>query len=401
MPITRIPGFIDCRDRAGRKLEGLQRVAKQRRKSANNTSRSSAVHEDSAAWELSLNGTIYSVREKLGEGGYGAVFRIAEMLEGEDLDLQEEDDTIGQTALKVQKPANLWEFWAVNRLRSRLPKRALRSVIRPDKLYAYQDESHLLIEYCDQGTLLDAVNHAVDAGISPNTASGGLDELLAIFFTIELLRTIESFHEQGFIHGDFKIDNCLVRLEEVAGGAREWKNAYARDGSNGWGYKGLRLIDFGRTIDLHEFPQGQTFSTNWCTDKHDCPEIVEGEPWVYQPDYYGLACIVHVMLFGKYLETTSSVATADGLSPTGQSVRYRVKEPFKRYHQIELWQALFDILLNPGFYNGGRNVAVTRDLQRVRERFEDWLEVNADKHGKSLKGLLKKLEIHALSSRQQ
>ena len=54
------------------------------------------------------------------------------------------------------------------------------------------------------------------AGVSQHGAC--LDELLVMFFTIEFLRLLEGLHSAGLIHGDLKIDNCLVRLEDVPGG---------------------------------------------------------------------------------------------------------------------------------------------------------------------------------------
>jgi checkpoint serine/threonine-protein kinase len=197
-------------------------------------------------------------------------------------------------------------------------------------------------------------------------------------------------HEAGFLHGDFKIDNCLLRLEEAPGGnARGWSGAYSRSGSGGWASKGVKMIDFGRTVDLKAFPEGQTFNPKWTTDKHDCSEVRAGRPWTYQPDYYGLACIAHVMLFGKYLETIE-----DG---QGRTI---VKEPLKRYHQAGLWNPFFDLLLNPTRIRQDESLPLTKELAGIREEMESWLELNSEKAGKNLKGLLKKLEIHALASRR-
>ena len=152
------------------------------------------------------------------------------------------------------------------------------------------------------------------------------------------------------------------------------------------------MIDFGRTVDLDNFEAAQTFITDVKTDKHDCAEVREGRPWVYQPDYFGLACIAHVLLFGKYLETQSSKD-----SQTGQ-FRYSIKEPLKRYHQANLWNRFFDLLLNPtSFTNSDPAKPITHLLKESRHDMERWLESNSDKNGKSLKGLLKKLEIWALS----
>lgn len=391
--VTKMEGFRDHRHHVCNKLDGLQRAARSRRKSASaNASRSSAIHEETP-WQIELHRDLFSVREKLGEGGFGSVFRVAELNDA--LADEDEDEEAMQTALKVESPPNLWEFFILNTLHARLPERTRLSIIKANRLYAFKDESYLLLDYCDQGSLLDAVNHAHDAGIGPSgTVSTGLEEVLAMFFTIELTRILECLHTYHFLHGDFKIDNCLIRLDEVPGGAvRNWSNGYKADGSGGWKYKGVSIIDFGRTVDLDNFAPGQTFTTDVKTDKHDCAEVKEGRPWVYQPDYFGLACIAHVLLFGKYLEVVEQ-PRRDAKGKT----RYVIKEPLKRYHQANLWNRFFDLLLNPtSFADGDPAKPIPHLLKDSRHDMEKWLELNSDRNGKSLKGLLKKLEIWALS----
>lgn len=38
-----------------------------------------------------------------------------------------------------------------------------------------------------------------------------MEEVLCIFYTIEMLRILETLHSVGIIHGDFKPDNLLIR----------------------------------------------------------------------------------------------------------------------------------------------------------------------------------------------
>ncbi len=153
-----------------------------------------------------------------------------------------------------------------------------------------------------------------------------------MFFVTELLRAILAMHRAGIIHGDLKIDNCLLRL----GDASSWSNIYARDGSSGWREKGLTLIDFGRAIDLNAFPnRDQQFVADWETDSKDCFEMRNGQPFTYETDWFGVAAVAHCLLFGKYMETKV------------EGGRHRVVAPMKRYWQAELWNALFDVCLNP------------------------------------------------------
>lgn len=176
------------------------------RRSAKPRGRRSGSREDDSGVLLELGMDAYSVREKLGEGGFAAVFRIGTLSE-QDWD-QQVDDEACTFALKVQQPAATFEFWILHQIRSALKNdlRTLRSIILPHKLYHFSDESHLLLEVCDQGTLLDAVNVSSAAGIAPSGHSTGLDELLVMFFAVELLRTLEALHDRRYLHGDVKVN---------------------------------------------------------------------------------------------------------------------------------------------------------------------------------------------------
>jgi checkpoint serine/threonine-protein kinase len=161
-----------------------------------------------------------------------------------------------------------------------------------------------------------------------------VDELVAMFFTIELLKLVEGLHSNGFIHGDLKIDNCLVRLDAIPsseGGTSAWSAQYDRNGRNGWNRKGVKLIDFGGAIDTSLFPAGekQTFVADWKTDERDCMEMREGKTWSYQTDYWGLASVAYCLLFGKYIQTEQV--------EEGGAKRYRIATPLKRVSEVWTW----------------------------------------------------------------
>jgi checkpoint serine/threonine-protein kinase len=208
---------------------------------------------------------------------------------------------------------------------------------------------------------------------------------------VELLRTVEALHSVGFIHGDLKIDNVLVRLADVPGGTKTWAAKYRADGEGGWRHKGATLIDFGRCVDVNAFGPGTRFRAEWEVDAtRDCPEMVRGESWTYEPDYHGLAGVAHTLLFGRRLVTSLDADTGRlGLE----------RGALKRYHQSALWTSLFDALLNPRSVRDDGALPITAELAQLRASMEAWLTENADKAGRpSLKALLKKLEIASLSS---
>ena len=359
--------FHDSRNEEKDHLAALQKFCKKRERD-----RSDEV------FALDLGGNVYEVVGKLGEGGFGAVFAAADV--ERQLELQEEVFV----AVKVVRPRNLWEFHILKNLRASLPPHLRVSIIEPQALYLFRDESYLILGMCTQGTLLELVNRAQEILVAEKGAC--LRESLVLFFTIELLRLVDGMHAVGFIHGDLKIDNCLLRL-----GDEPLSSTYDPSGAGGWNDKGVKLIDFGRTIDTRQFPVDQEFLADWPTDAKDCPEMREGLPWTYQPDYFGLAGIIYCMLYGKYFEDNSIVSHP---GKDGQP-RYNLAVSFKRYWQVDLWAKLFDLLLNPTLVREDGSLPLCPELGALREEMEGALVMKDRSHGSALplKALLGKIII--------
>ncbi|KAG7089568.1 hypothetical protein E1B28_011238 [Marasmius oreades] len=378
------PHYCNLTAQESKRYEELQKFAKKHRKTSGN----SVSLDVGGIYSLMLDGHKFNVTEKLGEGGFGTVFAARDLgvpRPDDDGDSDEDEDEQSLVALKVVKPRNLWEYNVLRRLHTALPPSQRRSLVTPYALYAYKDESYLVMDLCPQGTLLDIVNRAESAGVSQQGAC--LDELLVMFFTIELLRILESMHSAGFIHGDLKIDNCLLRLEDIPGGNSAWSSVYQPSGEGGWNAKGLKLIDFGRTIDTRLFPANQQFIGEWEVDERDCPELREGRPWTFQTDYFGLAGIIYCMFFGKYIQ---------GASLTQLNGKTKIATPFKRYWQTDLWTRLFELLLNPTQAKPDGRLPVSEEIGALQKEMEVWLQNNCNRAGGTLKGLLKKVEMSCL-----
>ncbi|WVQ78936.1 hypothetical protein IAT38_001028 [Cryptococcus sp. DSM 104549] len=387
-PLSSLPGFIDSRPAAAHKLDALQKHARSKVRRASTSSRSSAAAGSADdVCSLELAGRACEVRDKIGEGGFGAVFLavdVAVRQAQDEADSDDEDEDVpadkSLVALKVESPGSCWEAVVLDRIAGRISPALRPSIVRARNLYLFQDESFLALDYSAQGTLLDIVNKANAIWGTPQ-----VDELVAAFFTVELLKLVEGLHGAGFIHGDLKIDNCLVRVEDLPNSA--WAAGYTRSGSDGWAAQGVRLIDFGRAIDLSLFPAGkaQRFIVDWKTDERDCKEMREGRAWSYETDYFGMAGVAYCLLFGRYMKTE----VVDG--------KVKIDQPMKRYWQAPLWTALFDTLLNPG---DPASLPITSRLTEVRGQFEGWLEENCQKGGKSLKSMLRKIELAATTARR-
>ncbi|KAI9789030.1 MAG: hypothetical protein M1816_006385 [Peltula sp. TS41687] len=381
-------GFFDRRDRDCGKGNEIRKFIK-----STKSTKSHDRHSTSTANPpiLRFKGTNkeYTIKRELGQGAFAPVY-LVEISCTVASNAEDQEGRRKLEAIKMEETPSAWEFYIMRQARQRLRHdRAVESIISVHELHLFHDEVYLIEEYRDQGTLLDLVNSASSPSFSSSAANNttiasiaALDESLTIFFTIELFRTIEALHAHGILHGDLKPDNCLLRLSGLPSHTHHWSTEYQPDGSQAWSHKGISLIDFGRGIDLHRFPPGTAFKANWPASLTDCPELREGRPWTFQIDYHGLAGIVHTMLFGKYMNTTTT--TPNNSSSSSDTKHYRPAEKFKRYWQVELWTAVFDLLLNPSTYAGEEEdgkMPLLSGMRDIRERLEEWLCENAERKG--------------------
>ncbi|CAK7264782.1 protein kinase [Sporothrix epigloea] len=446
-PLSSYPGFYDHREEKCEKGAEIRRYAKavsnKSKPNASNGAASSGSNSDRSSgagvpvviqFEDCLSQ--YTIRREIGAGAFAPVYLVENKNpNGEesagDADINQQ--VVAQMgrgafasshtrryaleALKLENTPTTWEFYLMRLAHTRLgpQHRAIASLAPALECHLYRDDTFLFLPYYPHGTLLDVVN------LFRSEPSGVMDEILSMFFAIELFRTVESLHCKNILHGDIKADNCLLRLEDPtsttspfsssanssknrsADGIEQLSSQWTADGSSGWSARGVTLIDFGRAIDMRMFPAGVKFVADWKTTAQDCAEMREGRPWTWQIDYHGLAGALHCLLFGKYMETilcdqgigaAFGGGIADGIMERGPVKRYRIRETLKRYWQTDIWSDAFELLLNPaGFVSAeeGNKLPAIRSMRQLRERMEAWLSTNCER-GVGLKSLIVKLE---------
>ncbi|KAI9658637.1 MAG: hypothetical protein M1821_002197 [Bathelium mastoideum] len=440
-PLCTLEGYYDYRTEDSNRLPEIVKFVKAIVKARKSNSADKAANTNPLPPVLRFPDTerVYTVKRELGKGAFAPVYLVENPVAETD-DHESTNDSGGAPskmgegafaaihrhpleAIKCEDPPTAWEFYILRTAHRRLGvHRAATSLIHAHELHLYRTEGFLVEEYRDQGTLLDLVNLArADAvktgGGSSAAGSLGVEEPLAMFLTVELLRTVEALHRQGVIHGDLKPDNVLLRLDDAAQAfsaplssssssstrhADSWDTQYHASGAGGWSSKGISLIDFGRGIDVRAFAPETQFVADWPTTETDCAEMRELRPWTFQVDYHGLAGCLYTLLFGRYLETVAEKGSAGGGVGVGRK-RYRIREGLKRYWQVDIWSECFELLLNSATRvegEDGMRLPVLRGLKEVRERMEAWLTDNCEK-GLGLKGMVRRMEGLIRESRRK
>jgi checkpoint serine/threonine-protein kinase len=102
-------------------------------------------------------------------------------------------------------------------------------------------------------------------------------ECIAMYFTIEMLHILEKLKNSNIIHCDIKPDNFLIQrkpeLSESTGSAEEMFKLVKPT---------LQMIDFGVSIDMSLFHEGQNFKYKYDKMDNRCPEMLEDKQWSYQ-----------------------------------------------------------------------------------------------------------------------
>ncbi|XP_021894250.1 mitotic checkpoint serine/threonine-protein kinase BUB1 isoform X2 [Carica papaya] len=322
----------------------------------------SSLQKSSRNKIIEIGGKKYQIKGCAGQGGFAQVFKAHENSNPDDV-----------VALKIQKPPFPWEFYLYRQLDQRISDKQRSIFGFAHRMHLYTDYSILVCGYLSHGTLQDVINSYVVIGKS-------MEEVLCIYYTIEMLYMLETLHSVGIIHGDFKPDNLLVQYSR-----EDLTEDDFYDRSGPWRDQGLCLVDFGRGIDLRLFPDNVEFKGDCRTSSFRCVEMQENRLWKFQVDAYCLCGVVHMMLHNSYMEVVKKA------SSSGDYI-YKPRSSLRRYWNVDLWENLFTKLLNSSHGNDD-----TKLLRSLRESFQWYIHDNPELL-KKLKQLLAKQRASLCSS---
>lgn len=290
----------------------------------------SIVHNESVLPITLKPGAFIELSEKfkigkvIGEGAYAKVFELSN----------------SALVLKAQFPPCPWEVYATTVAKSRLLSQgmydAADAIVNINSGFFYDDCSLLLLPRFRKGTLLHAINTKRKAMV--------LKDAVAVWAALEIMKVVNCLHTVGIIHGDIKPDNFMI----VPNTDGEYSNS-------------IKLIDFGRAIDMTQMPKYAMFMKDCGTSGFSCIQMKQNQPWNYHIDYYGIAGTLYVVLFGAYMNVKKS---DDGL--------WRITGKLKRWHDGPLWEEFFKVLINHPTPSNKRPVTIEDSpLPKLLEKFEE------------------------------
>jgi len=292
---------------------------------------------------VQLGGTCYIVKQSIGQGAYAKIY---EAFQSNSTDLNP-----SKSVLKVQDLSGIWEFYITSEMHRRLGDSPVaQAVMNIRNGYFYDSGSILVDDLIPHGTLLDLINHY-------RLKNSSMPESLVFYFAIQLLTMVHQLHECSILHADIKADNIMLQGVPVLP-----DDDWVADDITGLQKPSLKLIDFGRSLDLTLFPERSCFMH--CFQDDRCPEMRDNKPWNFQLDYYGLACTIYSMLMGIHCKVYFSDS------------QWKVPN-LKRGHN-NVWRELTTALLNSSSAQVDlthfRNVLTSEFLTSVRPRdFNDRL----------------------------
>lgn len=266
-----------------------------------------------------------------------------------------EDDAYFELHLNAPT-ASLWEFYMSEKLKRSLGARgeSTHDLVLADSAYRYRGMSATLFRFVTK----DSVNHTLsDVASAYAFLNKRMDEKLAMYYAVEMLRIVEKVHACGLIHMNVRAESFALIDGPASVRLGPWNAALA----GGWDKRGLALMGFQDAIDTAMHPAGTRFKCEAKTPRvaEPCLEVRMGRAFLREQDYYGICATVHALLHGTALTTQNQQAE------DGQWVLMPTEKVPDRY-QTAMWNRMFRALLNA---KNSRALS----LKAIRAEFETYL----------------------------
>lgn len=145
--------------------------------------------------------------------------------------------------------------------------------------------THIIMEFCDRGTLLSALQRGVfRVGGTSGDASRFNDRVVlraALRTARDVARGMQHLHASGIIHGDLKPGNVLLK------GSRNDRRGFT-----------AKVADFGLSKVVKG--DGPLEMPHWSTVTHMAPEVIQGT-WCKQSDVYSFGVLLWQLMCGEPL----------------------------------------------------------------------------------------------------
>jgi len=201
----------------------------------------------------------YEVKEILGEGGMGTVFKAVDAELGEVIAIK----TLRSDFLNAE-PTALERFKSEIRLARRISH---RNVVRTHDLGENSGIYYITMEYVEGKSLKDLIR-----------ARGKLPLAITLSVGKQLARALEVAHEQGVIHRDIKPQNMVVEPDGV-----------------------LKVMDFGIARLATRQPESGVTQAGTAigTPEYMAPEQLGGKEIDARADIYAAGCVLYECLTGR------------------------------------------------------------------------------------------------------
>ena len=332
LPFQEWPDVIT---QSGEQAEELERQIQRSRRNS-----TSVVH---------LGGLSIASLEKIGAGSYATVYGGRAVCDGTRL------------AVKVEYPPCPWEWLLCKALAGRNDERDV-SVVMPTIMCLGSEFSAMVMPLCENGTLQDLLNNHLKVGKR-------LDETIVAGISMHIFKAMSELHGSKILHNDIKPDNLVFGFSENA-----------KDIS-------IKLIDLGRGVDIEMLPPDTQLFGDSDTEAFRCVQMRESKPWLWQSDLYNVACTIHCLIFGEYMEVDRVTD-----QNTGETF-IRRRSNLSRVWNQALWDDIFHTLLNfeslspedpPGWASMRASVSSWLDQEPIRKRYESELKKLAIQYEKKL-----------------